>query len=123
MGDQIDPQFIGGGGFQPNYIFFNRFFEQLEVAGLQTVTLATFVVTEPNTFLNAIAVGGQNRAEFTVMVNSNKVAVYRTYFTEFNGLIELLPQALEIGDMVTVQVSNKSNSIANFECRIMGFNT
>lgn len=100
---------------------FNKFNQVLSVAGGATANVYSHVVSETNYTLSQISVSGQNKATFTVYINGVKQGLVRTWYTNFNAILDFPALPLEIADVLLVTASNDSNSISNFEARITGY--
>lgn len=94
---------------------FNQYGESLSVAGLGTSTIINYTVpVGKKIVLGTINASGENRAVYTLEINSITQAKQRSWFTEYNVKFDALKIELVAGDNLKVIVENKTNSIADF---------
>jgi len=99
----------------------NVYDESSSVAGLSTVTIIEYTVPVAKSLtLQKISFSGGNRAIYSVTINGDTQAKYRTYFTEYNGVLDFKDLKLETGDILRLIVENISTSIADFNGNIQG---
>lgn len=100
---------------------FSRFFQAASVAGLATQTIATQVVSETGYRLQNIEVSGSNKATYKIYLNGVLIGLKRTYYLGFNEMFIFPNTPLALADVLRVDVVNNSNSIADFEARLIGY--
>ena len=89
------------------------------LAGLSSADILTFNIPLGKKLkVSNIIVSGENKALFTVLVNNEKVATVRTWFCNFNAHVQMEID-LTAGPL-KVSVENKSNSLADFNCTVIG---
>lgn len=82
-----------------------------EVNGIASNVLTTIIseVLLTSKKLNKVIFSGSNLAEYTLLINSNANAKYRTSVTDLNGQIILENLQLNIGDVVEIQAITPKN--------------
>jgi hypothetical protein len=97
-------------------------FEELNsVGGFDTVDLLLYEVPAGFKLKNVLVqFSGDNLAIYTTLLNANKIAKYRTWWTNFNGQINFPQADFLSGDILKISVENKSNSVSNFNVTMQG---
>lgn len=89
------------------------------LAGLSSADILTFnIPINKKLNISNIIVSGENKALFTVTVNNEKVATVRTWFCNFNAHFQMGVDFTN--GPLKVSVENKSNSLADFNCTVIG---
>ena len=91
------------------------------VAGLSTVNVLTYTVPVGKVlFLKKVLFFGQNIGVYSVDIDSNIVAKLETYYTKYNDGFDFKDMPINSGSILKLIVSNKTNSIADFNATIIG---
>ena len=77
-------------------------------------------VTDSFFLIERIEVGGDNKAEYSVLINNTLNGKKRTYFTVLNESFFFGALRLETGDTLEVKVIHDRPCTGNFEARIIG---
>jgi hypothetical protein len=103
-------------------IGYNIFQDDAPVSSNTVAELISMTVpTGKQDSIKFIHCGGENIAKYYVKVNGSKVAQASTYFgMSFDVMIDLGGMKLVSGDVLSVDVDNYRNSVANFNARIAG---
>lgn len=97
----------------------SQYGESTSVAGLGSSTLIDKTIgTDLGTNLLVLSCSGDNKAYFTVEINSQVKRKLRTWFTQYNVSVDLSGEKLVDGDNVKIIVENKSNSTADFNATL-----
>lgn len=104
----------------------NTFSSISSLGSAATSTLVSYTVPVGKKFYLEIAeVSGENRASYSVLIDSSVVAKKRTYFTKYNTDFSFdSDQAGGLkavaGEVVKIDVTNNGDEVGDFDGRIMG---
>lgn len=95
--------------------------EILALAGLATGDVVLYTVPVGKIFtLKRIDFSGENRGEFKMYIDASLSAKKRTYYTDYNGYMEFSDLEYGAGVQIKLEVTNQTNSVADFEGYIQG---
>ena len=87
---------------------------------LETITVINFTVgVGKGVDLMCVECSGSNKAIFTVEINSSVIKKVRTWFCDFNAVMDFKLQSLSAGDNVRVIVENKTDMAADFNSTLI----
>lgn len=106
--------------FTQKGIYVDQFNEKI-VDAVSTDTITQYTVPIGKKLdLVSILVSGENIAKYTIMVNGNVLAKFRTYFTHYDRELGLGRYSCNPGDIIAVVVDNFRNADAEFNATIIG---
>ena len=83
-------------------------------------TLSSKTISDDSLMIDKISVGGSNKAEYSVLINSSIVGKKRTYYTSLNTTFDLGGYVANTGDTIEVKVIHDRPDAGDFECNITG---
>jgi len=99
----------------------NSYNEILSLAGMASADVILYTVPVGKKLkLQSIDFSGENRAVYSVKNGVNTIAKKRSWLTIFDGNFLFLDYTLEAGEIIKLEVENKSNSTANFNANLQG---
>jgi len=117
-GETIKVEVVAGFGDGDSINIYN---EVLALAGFATASILTYTVPVGKKFqLTRFDYSGENRAVYTVELNSDVIAKKRGYLVGYDGEFIFTSLLLAAGDIVTLKVENNSTTTANFNTNIQG---
>ena len=97
------------------------FGEVNSVAGLATVSIIDYTVPVSKLLkLDRVECSGENKAVFSIEINSSTKSKKRSYYTEFNVMFDKLNYELDAGDNLKIIVENKKTTTADFNANFLG---
>lgn len=94
-------------------------YNEVSAVGLGTVNIIQMTVPVGQEIdLSGLQVSGDNIAVYKLMVNGSDKIKLRTYYTEFNAKIDINNITLTPGEIVTIEVENKSNVMGDFNATL-----
>lgn len=86
-----------------------------------SATILTYVVPV-NTRLEVrrINFSGQNMGTYDVKINGSTVDKFNTYYTDYNGVVEFEDMEYSSGTVITIEVLNRGEGLADFNANLQG---
>ena len=100
---------------------FNEYDEAPSVAGSASATIISYTVPVGKVLiLRRVDFSGSNRGIYSLRLNTNTFLKRRTYYTKFDGKMELIDQEFAAGDILDLVVENVSTMTGDFNATLQG---
>lgn len=103
-------------------------YSNANVAGGSTTSVLTYLVPADGIYIQTVYLSGTSIGEYRLYKNGVPMAVYRMSQTEYSAIIFLATAtswglSTEIGDLISVEVTNASINPATFDITIQNLNS